>query len=337
VRVAFSGSTDFGDATLFNHASFLRVNFSEVVNFSHAKFSREVIFRSAIFSNSTTFWGAKFFQGATFRGATFGAYTSFVNAKMEGPTRFEDAEFISTPPQFFGATLHEGTVWRGVKWPLPPINYTFPFMNYINAGPFVDAYERLKLEMDRLKKHEDELYFFALELQSRRVMYGDWQPVSELRLFGRTIAVPPLKIPEKTIPLWPRKLSGQSFVPPLFTIKARTIRLSRPAPGLAITLYGRLSDFGRSYVRPLYGLLITIAAGIPFFWWHFGLSGYFQAVGHSFANTFGVLGFRKDLISPDVIACLPGWLKAIAASQTIAGIVLLFLFGLAIRNRFRMK
>jgi hypothetical protein len=37
-----------------------------------------------------------------------------------------------------------------------------------DAGPFVDAYERLKLEMDRLKKHEAELDFFALELQSRR-------------------------------------------------------------------------------------------------------------------------------------------------------------------------
>jgi hypothetical protein len=30
----------------------------------------------------------------------------------------------------------------------------------------------LKLEVDRLKKHEDELNFFALELQSRRVEQG---------------------------------------------------------------------------------------------------------------------------------------------------------------------
>jgi hypothetical protein len=115
-------------------------------------------------------------------------------------------------------------------------------------------------------------------------------------------------------------------------MQARTIRLSRPAPGLAIALYGRLSNYGRSYVRPLYYLLLTIAAGVPLFWWH--LSGFWQAVGHSFANTFGVLGFRKDLIDPEVITDLPGLLKVVAASQTIAGIVLLFLFGLAIRNRF---
>jgi len=38
------------------------------------------------------------------------------------------------------------------------------------AGTSMDSYACLKLEMDRLKKHEDELDFFALELQSRRVL-----------------------------------------------------------------------------------------------------------------------------------------------------------------------
>ena len=37
------------------------------------------------------------------------------------------------------------------------------------ARAFIDAYACVKLEMDRLKKHEDELDFFALELESRRV------------------------------------------------------------------------------------------------------------------------------------------------------------------------
>jgi hypothetical protein len=62
-----------------------------------------------------------------------------------------------------------------------------------------------------------------------------------------------------------------------------------------------------------------------------------QAIGLSFANTFGVLDIRKDFIDPDVLQNLPGWLKVVSAIQTIFGIVLLFLFGLGIRNRFRMK
>ena len=226
--------------------------------------------------------------------------------------------FRSAPPRFFGAMLHEGTVWHRVTWPRQPRDPEA-------AERFVKAYERLKLEMGRLNKHDDALHFFVLELRSRRVMYGDWRPVSELKILGRIIRVPPLEIPEKTISLWPRTLFGRSFAPPSFTMRARTIRLRRPTPGVAIALYGRLSDFGRSYVRPLYYLLITVIAGVPLFWWH--LSGFFQAVGLSFANTFGVLGFRKHLISPEVLPGLPGWLKAVAAAQTIAGIVLLFLFG----------
>jgi hypothetical protein len=72
-------------------------------------------------------------------------------------------------------------------------------------------------------------------------------------------------------------------------------------------------------------------------WQAIGLTNFWQAIGLSLANTFGVLGFRKDLIASEVIESLPNTLKVVAALQTAAGIVLLFLFGLAIRNRFRMK
>jgi hypothetical protein len=57
----------------------------------------------------------------------------------------------------------------------PIKNWPIPARGSGDAGSFVDAYERLKLEMDRLKKHEDELNFFALELQSRRVLSGTFR------------------------------------------------------------------------------------------------------------------------------------------------------------------
>jgi len=77
---------------------------------------------------------------------------------MKAETSFEGATFKTVPPKFFGAKLHEGTVWRGIQWPRAPKEAR-------EAGRFVDAYERLKLEMDRLKKHEDELDFFAREME----------------------------------------------------------------------------------------------------------------------------------------------------------------------------
>jgi hypothetical protein len=115
--------------------------------------------------------------------------------------------------------------------------------------------------------------------------------------------------------------------------------------GLPIAVYGFVSDYGRSYMRPL-ALLATIvilgavpiracfSGSISTFIGH-GFSG--QALGLSFANALAALTIRKDLISPELLNALPGWLKVVAAIQTILGIVLLFLFGLGIRNRFRMK
>jgi hypothetical protein len=174
----------------------------------------------------------------------------------------------------FGAKLHQGTVWRGINpWPVPK--------KTDNPGPFIDAYACLKLEMDRLKKHEDELDFFALELQSRRVWLGTWI-------------------------------------------------------GLPIALYGLVSDYGRSYARPLYALFALAAFGTLVLLLSGALAPW-QSPGLSLANTFNVFGFRKDFFDAATIEHLPAALKILAALQTIFGTILLFLFDLGIRNKFRMK
>jgi hypothetical protein len=326
----FSLFARFGRATFSDGANFEGATFSSGVDFAPTTFSGWALFTGATFSGNVSFEDVTFSGNASFARATFQSRASFVNAEMKSQTWFEAATFSSEPPLFFGAKLHEGTVWRDVDWPDPP-------SDAVKASEFVDAYERLKLEMDRLKKHEDELDFFACELRSRRVQCGDWKPIRELRFFGRTIPIPTLEIPRTTIKPRCHKLFGRSFTLPSLTIRALTIELRRPASGLAIALYGFLCDFGRSYVRPLAILIATIVLGIFPFWAHFGLSKLGQASGLSLANTFGVLGIRKDFIEPNVIAGLPGVLKLVGGLQTIAGIVLIFFFSLALRNRFRMK
>jgi uncharacterized protein YjbI with pentapeptide repeats len=284
-EATFSGGASFDEATFYGSASFDGATFSKQTQFVEATFLNPVTFSGAIFCGNAVFYGATFsssvlFDGAIFSGsarfirAKFQTLPSFVNAEMKTETSFEDAIFDGTPPRFFGAKLHEGTVWRDIKpWPTPK--------KMGEAGPFVDAYERLKLEMDRLRKHEDELDFFALELQSRRVLLGTWK-------------------------------------------------------GLPIAVYGVLSDYGRSYLRPLIALFYLALIGTLAFLSSDSLSPW-QSLGLSAANTLNVFGFRKDFINPSVIAHLPAWLEVVAAVQTILGTILLFLFGLGIRNRFRMK
>jgi hypothetical protein len=114
----------------------------------------------------------------------------------------------------------------------------------------------------RLKKHEDELEFFAREMQSRCVYLGPWR-------------------------------------------------------GLPIALYGLLSNYGRSYGRPLVALFIVFVIGAGAFWCcdarTFG-----EALGLSAANTLNVFGILKvfNLVIDTPLA----WLNVFAAVQTIFGL-----------------
>jgi len=103
----------------------------------------------------------------------------------------------------------------------------------------------------------------------------------------------------------------------------------------AIRLYGWVSDYGRSVVRPLIcGVLV----------WYFGALGYLlvveptakATVGFSAASMASVLGARREIF-PDTMehASLP--VALLSTGQGIIGAGLLFLIGLALRNRFRIR
>ena len=266
IRATFSSFAEFGDAT-----------FSRAATFEQATFRGGALFVPVTFAGPVSFRSAAFFNEARFT-ATFKREAEFINAKMQDKTWFEGTVFKTVPPEFFGAELHEGTVWPGREaWPIPK--------EKDKAKGFIHAYERLKLEMDRLKKHEDELDFFTLELQSRRVL-------------------------QESV------LKGS---------------------GLPIQIYGLVSDYGRSYARPLYGLIAVAAFGTLMLLLSDVLLVPWQSLGMSVANTLNVFGFRKDLFDPHLFENLPAPLKILATLQTILGAILLFLFGLGVRNKFRMK
>jgi hypothetical protein len=270
--VAFLLGTTFSYVTFAQGASFDCVIFALLADFHSATFHGSANFSGAAFAGFANFAGTTLSGGAKFTDATFREGAIFANSKVRFLTSFAGATFETAPPTFYGAELHQGTVWRRIDWPIPKIAK--------EAGAFIDAYACLKLEMDRLRKHEDELDFFALELQSRRVLLGRWG--------------------------W----------------------------GLPIWLYGILSDYGRSDVRPLAALFVVAAIGAGAFW-YFDARTFWEALGLSAANTLNVFGFRKDF---DLAIDTPfAWLKILAAAQTVFGTIFLFLVGLGIRNKFRMK
>jgi uncharacterized protein YjbI with pentapeptide repeats len=308
-RVTFNSTASFGEATFngttfFIDATFKASDIRRRVEFDSRQRDRDDIayFAGATF-DSVDFERATFFReshrggsvmAASFVGAIFSGYTNFYEARFNGYAGFTNAEFkdetnftkaqFKLPPLFFNGKLHDGTAWDNVTWPERPRKE--------QAAEYIRAYECLKQEMDRLKRHGDELDFFARELQARGIILGFWE-------------------------------------------------------GITIRLYGSLCRYGRDYMRPLYLLALLVIFGAVPIRAHFGGGWSFAtftghpigggALGLSFANTFGFLGIRKDFIDPGLLQSLPGWLRVVATIQTILGIALLFLFGLGIRNRFRIK
>ena len=115
-------------------------------------------------------------------------------------------------------------------------------------------------------------------------------------------------------------------------------------------MFGWLSGYGWSLTRPAGGLAANVGLG----WWlifcpewadfHLGTwtdkAPEFLELGQSFAlsisNVFGFLGLSRSFLS-DEIKTLTAASEIVPATQTILGLILFFLLGPALRNRFRIK
>lgn len=249
----------------------------QILDFSNTMFERALLMNGFIFPGDASFYSATFSGDAGFNSATFSGHAGFSDARFQSSTSFAKAKFLKHPPKFHGATLHEGTAWHGAIWPPTPEDQA-------NAQQHVYNYERLKQEMERLKKHEDELKFFALEMRAKRVVDGKRLPA-----------------------------------------------------GLMNAAYDVFSAYGRSVARPFHlmwivGFMAVIIENVPKT--NGNLPATAEAWGLSLANTFAILPFIKDAVSRNELAPLTTILGVIQGS---IGALMLFLIGLGLRNRFRLK
>jgi len=181
-RAKFLHYTKFIECIFREHISFIESDFFRVIDFSYSlfdcisdfekvKFHDLTRFEEAIFKEDTYFldiysynkidFSRKLSQKwLSFDQAVFERLSVFLDSKFEGSTSFLDSHFKNVVPIFFGATLHEGIDFHGVRWPAVS---TEPE----EARQQARAYERLKLEMDRLNRHGEELDFFARELEAK--------------------------------------------------------------------------------------------------------------------------------------------------------------------------
>ncbi len=278
-----------------------------MANFGNTSFGKKgADFSNTKFSKSTTFDEANFAGDANFQRARFIGAASFRSTKSRGLAAFNDAQFstiavfnastFESVPTFHGAKLHEDTTFEGVTWPVRPHEGQSPY-------DAARAWARLRVEMNRLHKHEDELFFFAKELNARAHDRRN-EPSAKRLLYRIYLALG----------------AGRSVAKPVGWLL-----------GLNVVLFLPINWYATSAIQwrklPIRDVLADVVSfNIPADVVSFTLGQALPFVGASNPE-------RADSAGIDI----PLWLEFVATFQQLVGVGLLFMIGLALRNRFRMK
>ncbi len=165
-KTTFSNSAYFESATFSGHAYFEKTTFSKVAGFYHATFSRFVNFNHATFSGHAYFEKTTFSKVAGFYHATFDKTINFLNTEFKSSAYFNNSTFKQNAPKFHEAKLHQDTSFDKASWPQAN---EIQDRGILSDNQF--AYNRLTLEMNKQLRYEDELFFFAKELETKRQIY----------------------------------------------------------------------------------------------------------------------------------------------------------------------
>jgi len=266
---------------------------SSLATFEESQFHWAAGFSDASFEHHADFRKTEFVTAAVFDYAKFGGRIQFNGSKCGLQMKLDHAVFNYRVPEFFEAELPEAIEFHGAVWPEPPKHDSEA------AQLHTYAYQRLKAEMERLKRHEDEQYFFAKEMRSKRVLLryrvleGGWglgDRLGDLAVIG------------------------------------------------ADTAYDFFTSYGRSIGKPIFWLFLLFAFGTVAFAQISSLTSgsaeWCDAAGLSATNLFSFLPYKPSKLLAEYLTPTG---KIIGDIQSLFGLILLFLLGLGLRNRFRMK
>ena len=304
----FSKTADFNGATFSELADFIRATFSETADFTRATFSKAAFFTDATFSETADFGDATFSETADFISAGFSGPVTFVWTKFSGradftdasfdaPCNFREAEFKGAYPDLEGTLLH-------AKTNISAEDDFWPKTGKQKTGSRQDS-----------EQGEEKRYRF-LEDEPQT----DKQAAQSCAHLRQNMAAQGL--PEAAHFFFRREMTHRS-------------RISRWWERPFYTLY-RGVEYGYGVWQPVVGIIATWALGAGALWCWGCMSGW-TAAGLSFSNIFRFLGFQRVHFEPEIINSLPFPLEVMTAVQTVVGFVLLFLLGLGLRNRFRLK
>jgi len=342
-RAVFQGGTSFERATFSGETRFYSSNFSHGTTFNNAAFSGEASFEGATFSGSASFDSATFENSAFFGGVRFqttldGNLQSgpmrFEKAVFAGPVNFEDVVFAANPAHHSSAFL--GTRFEGL-------------VSFRRSGDhWVAALDEAQIKGCILIDERDEADslrdFDSVVLPLARDGWKNGatgEPLlKELEGGCRTIKV--------AMGAARNEIMEQRYY--RFQLLARREQAGVPRIERWVShLFGYAADYGLSLTRPLIGLglLLLVFTVIYAIFWHatgrFGSDGLIKSIEMAASRMFPFGAF--ELVSKswfEAIACRGAYpftllcARLFATLQSLLALLLIFLFGLAVRRRFKV-
>lgn len=344
-HVCFDGA-QFGDGLTFNQArfgngaSFVGAQFGYGTNFEFTEFGESVTFISCSWASLTSqyrgcsddleaikawageqglspetfksisFAGANFTDRVDFSGRTFEGHTSFGCINAYWPTKFGKV------PLFHNCKLHQDTTFDGAEFPEPSSD---PVENDIAAR----AYRTLKLAFSQHQAIREEQRFFRLEmaeetakLTSTRQQTSRKKQFSFLRLLKET-----------------KNISHYTRICLFFSYKC-------------------FSNYGFSFGRPMLLLFFALLVFLGVYTWlavltpclltHADCQIHYDLIQFTLLQTLPLPGLDKwsDGLRSELFS-KGGW-KSVAFTAALMihkaiSLLAVFLFGLALRNLFKMK
>jgi hypothetical protein len=363
----FQGNADFKDAEFQGNTYFLNVkcqgkNEGEILRFDfmNAAFHSELRasgikldladFRSSVFKADVNFQGGVFRHRADFFKSIFLGPVNFSSdsertTQFLGPAEFGKAEFVGKVD--FTSVVFEGPVsFKGVANVDGRIRarqfggeVKFDHASFGNEVSFVNR-EFLDETSFRSAKFLRKAPKFAdSTLHEGTTWHGvQWPQAPSDPGKARDMADAYSHLRRRSNAIQDHESELDFF--------AREMQSKRVADGglkgLLILAYGLSCDFGRSVGRPLAWLfslwLLPLVAYVDFL----RLAGIrtievASLYGFSATSIGGFFGVRKEFFSSTFMEKLPDAALVLSGFQSVLGAVFLFLLGLSLRNRFRIK
>ena len=341
----FTEVASFMKAQFKEEAYFVNAQFTERASFTGAQFTEEAYFMSAQFTERASFMGAQFTKEADFRNAQFNSSANFRGAFFRGDANFTSSCFssealfvltkFSTKVHFFDARFDDGGNFGFAEF---GDEVVFDVARFKNPAYFTRA---------KFKRFYPSIGGETLSGKSSLTARADfWPKVADYSEDAGHLEDAISSCAHLRHNMTTQGLPDEAHFFFRCEMDLR-LKLSQGVKKLPLWLYGKVSDYGYSYTRPLRWLiqlwLVWTLVYTPYFLSKGGVetlatktTALAKAAGLSFANIFAFFGFHSRFAEIEWSKA-SNWLIAFTGLETILGFILLFFLGLGLRNQFRLK